>query len=84
MWLILTLSSFSQTAKEIAAFEEMMYEVKEYSDTTLNSNNEIVRKEGGWLFGWEDICQDEVLLVNDNGSVKELRRVSESLSFPII
>ena len=41
---------------EMMQFEEIIYQVSEFSDTRMNTFNEIVRPKNGRYFTFKDIC----------------------------
>ena len=50
---ILTVKAFEEMQK----FEQLVYEVTEYSDTYVNDLQQIQRPEQGELFSFADVCQ---------------------------
>ena len=42
----------SQTLEHLRKFEELLYTIKEYDDTTTDDTNKLVRPKKGNTFGW--------------------------------
>lgn len=45
-----------ETLKELEIFEEVLYSIWEYEDTTMDETNNIVRPGSGTKYYWKDIC----------------------------
>ena len=69
---------FSETLKELQIFEEVLYSIWEYEETTMDETNNIVRPSSGPKYYWKDICVVETYKRTlGNGSIDVLERVSE-------
>ena len=51
----------TEAFEEMRQFEQLLYSVEEYSDTDLDALNRLVRKGGGKIFGFADICMQAEL-----------------------
>ncbi len=70
---------FSETLKELQIFEEVLYSVWEYEETTMDETNAIIRPSSGPKYYWKDICVMETYKRNfSNKSTETLERVSQS------
>ena len=64
-------------------FEDLLYSITEFDDTSLDNLNNIDRKREGKLFTFEDVCQ-QIELGTKTGTVKRVRIFSFTPIKPLI
>lgn len=62
-----------EALKEMKQFEDLMYSVSDWKDTTVDATNNIVRDKKGAVYNYEDICYevDESYARLDTAEVKD-------------
>jgi len=60
--------NFRQVLEEMVQLEEMIYGITEFSDTTLDSTNKIIRDKKGRVVEFEDLCVTQQFQKADGSS----------------